>query len=98
MLALPAAAFAQTDVSLPPPPAETQTAPPAQTPSPAPGEPVNAPPPAEPQAQLPEPRTSRPAPAPETRRHSVRMMEAILSRAVLGGAEQLAEQLGNGSP
>jgi hypothetical protein len=26
------------------------------------------------------------------------MMEAILSRAVLGGAEQLAEQLGNGSP
>jgi hypothetical protein len=26
------------------------------------------------------------------------MMEAVLSRAVLGGAEQLAEQLGNGSP
>jgi hypothetical protein len=98
MLALPAGAFAQTDVSPPPLPAETQTAPPAQTPSPAPAEPVNAPPPAEPQAQLPEPGTSRPAPAPETRRHSVRMMEAILSRAVLGGAEQLAEQLGNGSP
>ena len=98
MLALPAGAFAQTDVSLPPLPAETQAAPPAQAPSPAPGEPVNAPPPAEPQAQLPEPRTPRPAPAPETRRHSVRMMEAILSRAVLGGAEQLAEQLGNGSP
>src|SRR5687767_11510035 len=26
------------------------------------------------------------------------MMEAVLSRAVLGGAEQLAEQIGNGSP
>ena len=34
----------------------------------------------------------------ESRRHSIRMMEAVLSRAVLGGAEQLAEQLGNGSP
>ena len=40
---------------------------------------------------------SRP-PSPENRRNSVRMMEAVLSRAVLGGAEQLAEQLGNGSP
>ena len=40
---------------------------------------------------------SRPASA-ENRRHSIRMMEAVLSRAVLGGAEQLAEQLGNGSP
>src|SRR5687767_9059221 len=26
------------------------------------------------------------------------MMEAVLSRAVLGGAEQLAEQIGSGSP
>jgi hypothetical protein len=40
---------------------------------------------------------SRP-PSAEHRRNSVRMMEAVLSRAVLGGAEQLAEQLGNGSP
>ena len=43
-------------------------------------------------------RPVRVPPAPENRRHSVRMMEAVLSRAVLGGAEQLAEQLGNGSP
>jgi hypothetical protein len=98
MLAMPAGAFAQTDVSPSQLPAGAPTAPPAQTPSPAPSEPVIAAPPAAPQAQLPEPRTPRPAPAPETRRHSVRMMEAILSRAVLGGAEQLAEQLGNGSP
>jgi hypothetical protein len=34
----------------------------------------------------------------ESRRHSIRMMEAILSRAVLTGAEHLAEQLGNGNP
>ncbi len=34
----------------------------------------------------------------DSRRHSIRMMEAVLSRAVLGGAEQLAEQIGNGSP
>ena len=34
----------------------------------------------------------------ESRRHSIRMMEAVLSRAVLTGAEHLAEQLGNGSP
>jgi len=40
----------------------------------------------------------RPSPVTESRRHSIRMMEAVLSRAVLGGAEQLAEQLGNGSP
>ena len=39
-----------------------------------------------------------PVRAAETRRHSIRMMEAVLSRAVLGGAEQLAEQLGNGNP
>jgi hypothetical protein len=36
--------------------------------------------------------------AADPRRHSIRMMEAVLSRAVLGGAEHLAEQLGNGNP
>jgi hypothetical protein len=45
----------------------------------------------------PQPSAPRPAP-PENRRHSIKMMEAVLSRAVLGGAEHLAEQLGNGSP
>ena len=39
-----------------------------------------------------------PASAAETRRPAIRMMEAVLSRAVLGGAEQLTEQLGNGIP
>ena len=39
-----------------------------------------------------------PPPAAESRRHAVRLMEAVLSRAVLGGAEQLAEQLGSGNP
>jgi hypothetical protein len=53
-----------------------------------------APPQVQPQTQT-EQRTAPPA---ENRRHSIRMMEAVLSRAVLGGAEQLAEQLGNGSP
>ena len=42
--------------------------------------------------------TVRPAESAESRRDSIRMMEAVLSRAVLGGAEQLAAQLGNGSP
>jgi hypothetical protein len=37
-------------------------------------------------------------PAGDGRRHSIRMMEAVLSRAVLTGAEHLAEQLGSGSP
>ena len=95
MLALPAGAFAQTDVPSPQLPAQTQTPsaaqPPSETAAPAP--------PAEPpQTLTPAPRPPRGAPAPENRRHSVRMMEAILSRAVLGGAELLAEQLGNGSP
>jgi hypothetical protein len=40
----------------------------------------------------------QPTSALENRRHSIKMMEAVLSRAVLGGAEHLAEQLGNGSP
>jgi hypothetical protein len=98
MLALPAGAFAQTDVPPLQLPAETQTTAPAQAPTPAPTEPVApALPAGEPQPQPPAP-AARDAPAPENRRHSVRMMEAILSRAVLGGAEQLAEQLGNGSP
>jgi hypothetical protein len=98
MLALPAGAFAQTDVPPLQLPAETQTTAPAQAPTPAPTEPVApALPAGEPQPQPPAP-AARAAPAPENRRHSVRMMEAILSRAVLGGAEQLAEQLGNGSP
>lgn len=39
-----------------------------------------------------------PAPAMEDRRHAIRMMEAVLSRAVLGGAEHLAEQLRRGDP
>lgn len=34
----------------------------------------------------------------ESRRHAIRMIEAVLSRAVLGGAEHLAEQLGSGNP
>lgn len=45
--------------------------------------------------------TAQTAPAagpPEGRRDAIRMMEAVLSRAVLGGAEKLAEQLGNGNP
>jgi hypothetical protein len=46
---------------------------------------------------VPQPSVPRQAP-PEYRRHSIKMMEAVLSRAVLGGAERLAEQLGNGSP
>ncbi len=36
--------------------------------------------------------------ATEGRRHAIRMMEAVLSRAVLTGAEKLASQLGNGNP
>jgi hypothetical protein len=38
-----------------------------------------------------------PAP-PDGRRHAIRMMEAVLSRAVLTGAEHLAEDLGSGNP
>ena len=34
----------------------------------------------------------------EGRRHTIRMMEAVLSQAVRGGAERLAEQLGSGNP
>jgi hypothetical protein len=45
-----------------------------------------------------QPTETRPVSTPENRRHSIKMMEAVLSRAVLGGAEHLAEQLGNGSP
>ena len=35
---------------------------------------------------------------PQGRRHTIRMMEAVLSQAVRGGAEHLAEQLGSGNP
>ena len=40
----------------------------------------------------------RPAGTVDSRRHSIRMMEAVLSHSVLTGAEHLAEQLGNGNP
>jgi hypothetical protein len=36
--------------------------------------------------------------APEGRRSAIKMMESVLSRAVLTGAENLAEQLGSGNP
>lgn len=40
-----------------------------------------------------------PAPeAPDTRRNAIRLMEAVLVRAVLTGAERLATELGNGNP
>jgi hypothetical protein len=77
----------------PPVPAPTATqaeAPPAQATSPVAAEP---PPVSRVQA------ASAVAPVPlERRRQSIRIMEAVLSRAVLGGAEQLAEQLGSGNP
>jgi predicted RecB family endonuclease len=97
MLALPAGAFAQVETPPAQLPAQTQIPAPTASPAPAPPEAVAPAPVVEP------PQTTSPAPrqvrmAPENRRHSVRMMEAVLSRAVLGGAEQLAEQLGNGSP
>ena len=95
MLALPAGAFAQADALAPvQAPAKNQS--PAQN---APEMPAPVPAPAQaPPAPEPAQRPTRGRPTPENRRHSVRMMEAVLSRAVLGGAEQLAELLGNGSP
>src|SRR3954467_8878940 len=75
-----------------PPAASAQADPPAPRQSQAPAADAPAV-----QAPLP-PRPESRVPTPELRRHSIRMMEAVLSRAVLGGAEQLAEQLGNGSP
>lgn len=74
------------------------TAPPlaaAQEPAPQP-----EPRPAVEQPQTPAPGAPREQPSvrPENRRKAIRMMEAILSRAVLGGAETLAEQLGSGNP
>jgi hypothetical protein len=92
MLTLPAGAFAQTETSAP-----VQTPAQSQSPTQTVPEPPAQLPAAEPQAPAPAARPSR-RPTPENRRHSVRMMEAVLSRAVLGGAEQLAERLGNGSP
>jgi hypothetical protein len=96
MLALPAGAFAQSEASVPvQAPAQSQaptpTAPETPAPVPAAEQQVASP-------DAPAARPSRARPALENRRHSVRMMEAVLSRAVLGGAEQLAEQLGNGNP
>ncbi len=93
MLALPAGVFAQTDTPPVPPPAQSQI--PAPAPSPSPAQTESAAPAS---AVAPAARQPRVAPVVESRRHSVRMMEAVLSRAVLGGAEQLAELLGNGSP
>jgi len=91
MLALPPAVSAQTDPQAPPPaPPQAQTPPQSQTLPPVEAPAVQTPPaPARAESRIPRP---------ETRRHSIRLMEAVLSRAVLGGAEQLAEQLGNGSP
>ena len=67
--------------------------------------PAPAPPAAVPVAPVAEPPAApaadaRPVPMPrvENRRQAVRMMEAILSSAVRGGAEALAEQLGSGNP
>ena len=89
VLALPGAASGQAEPPQTQPQSPTQTPPPqSQTQTPAPETP----------AVQPAPRPESRIPPPETRRHSIRMMEAVLSRAVLGGAEQLAEQLGNGLP
>jgi hypothetical protein len=85
---------------------------PAIAPGQEPAVPVAAPTQAEAPAQAPSPVVQEPAATPaavqaapavapmplERRRPSIRMMEAVLSRAVLGGAEQLAEQLGSGNP
>lgn len=46
---------------------------------------------------LPSAPRAQDAPVAE-RRHAIRMMEAVLSRAVLTGAEHLAERLGSGNP
>ena len=101
MLAVPAVAFGQTEVPPTPNQISTQTQVPAPSPAPPQAEPA-AQTPAPPAAQQPQPVEPLPRPrvlpSPQNRRHSIRMMEAVLSRAVLGGAEQLAEQLGNGSP
>jgi hypothetical protein len=100
MLAVPAVAFGQTEV----PPAQnqisTQTQVAAPSPAPPQAETAAQTPPAPSAAPQPQPVEPLPRPRglPQNRRHSIRMMEAVLSRAVLGGAEQLAEQLGNGSP
>jgi hypothetical protein len=61
------------------------------------------PPPAGVQEGVPAAAPVQHAPAPasarvENRRQAIRMMEAILSQAVRGGAETLAERLGSGNP
>ena len=98
MLALPSVALAQAESQPPQSPAPVASTPqaPVQTPPETPPAPTpEAPAPAA--ASMPAAKDVR-VPPPENRRHAIRMMEAVLSRAVLGGAEQLAEQLGNGSP
>ena len=50
-------------------------------------------------AVAPLPPEQRPAgPPAESRRHAIKLVEAVLSSAVRGGAEHLAEQLGSGNP
>jgi hypothetical protein len=82
LLSLPAVSSAQ-DAQVAQPAATLQ---PAQTPPPAPAAPVQV-----------APAQAKRLDA-EERRHPIRMMEAVLSRAVLTGAEHLAEQLGSGNP
>jgi hypothetical protein len=81
-IAVPAAAFGQD----PAPASIGQETPPAAVGVPAP-------------ATVTMPQRAAPAVLPvEKRRQAIRMMEAILSQAVRGGAESLAEQLGSGNP
>jgi hypothetical protein len=98
------AAFAQ---SAPTAPAPASQAPAVPTPAEPP--PTTAPEPATtPAAPVAAPAQTPPvqaAPAQGStvqqvpgRRRAIGIMEAVLSRAVLGGAEQLAEQLGRGNP
>ena len=47
---------------------------------------------------VPSGQSAQPARDAETRRDAIRIMEAVLSSAVLRGAEQLAKQLGGGNP
>ena len=97
-LVAPAICFGQeTPVpAAPAPPPATQAPAPVPAPHPLPPSPIAQEP------SVPAAAASAPAVTPiqplERRRHSIRIMEAVLQRAVLGGAEQLAEQLGSGNP
>ena len=99
VLAAPAISFGQD-----PPPASAPAVPRAQeapVPAPAPPDVQSSPPAVQTPPAVetsPAVQTSAPAGNSVERRRAVRMMEAVLSRAVLGGAEQLAEQLGSGNP